>query len=463
MAQRAVAECDGKLIGIESIYTVIGGKQINIPEKLKDLREKSNNGKLFCPCRCGSNLVLVAGDKNLREQHFRIKHGQYNEKCTAITEGKTSVESKIVLKCWLDDNLHAEDLETRVPICDVADSSRKYEFTFISLEKSIALDYCFNRANLSDEKQSILEQNSVGINVIHIVDYMNGGSVGQYPEGLMKIQKKQKYCLLLETPSVDYEAARMKAVYYGQDLDGMWREVILAQGLLKDFTINTHGIVFYWGNSLEVLLDKAIEGLKKRNETERQRREEEKARIAKYQEQRELEAEQLRDKQRKLREEREERLRVQIQEATQRRAELKEKNQIETKRKNEERERRESQFIRSLSVDLDQQEKQVIDANGNRWIKCEYCGKIGMTSEFIMYGGAIGKHLNLGTCKDCRDNNPVANQPASVIQKPGERKKPTPMSCPICGHNLVERNGKNGKFLGCSGFPVCRYSRSIWD
>lgn len=70
MAQRTVALCNGEYIGIESIYTVVNGKQINIPHKLIDLREKSRNNKLFCPCGCGANLILVAGDKNLREQHF---------------------------------------------------------------------------------------------------------------------------------------------------------------------------------------------------------------------------------------------------------------------------------------------------------------------------------------------------------------------------------------------------------
>ena len=50
MAQRTVALCDGKFIGIESIYTVIDGKQINIPDKLEQLRAKSRNNELFCPC-----------------------------------------------------------------------------------------------------------------------------------------------------------------------------------------------------------------------------------------------------------------------------------------------------------------------------------------------------------------------------------------------------------------------------
>ena len=40
MVQRTVAICDGKYIGIESIYTVINGHQINIPDRLKNLREK---------------------------------------------------------------------------------------------------------------------------------------------------------------------------------------------------------------------------------------------------------------------------------------------------------------------------------------------------------------------------------------------------------------------------------------
>ena len=47
MAQRTEAICDGKTIGIETIFTIIDGKQINIPDKLKWLREKSRNGELF--------------------------------------------------------------------------------------------------------------------------------------------------------------------------------------------------------------------------------------------------------------------------------------------------------------------------------------------------------------------------------------------------------------------------------
>ncbi|MFC5370446.1 NERD domain-containing protein [Arcanobacterium bovis] len=33
--------------------------------------------------------------------------------------------------------------------------------------------------------------------------------------------------------------------------------------------------------------------------------------------------------------------------------------------------------------------------------------------------------------------------------------------CPWCGGELVERNGRNGTFRGCSGFPKCRYTAKI--
>ncbi|MBR3158040.1 MAG: topoisomerase DNA-binding C4 zinc finger domain-containing protein [Atopobiaceae bacterium] len=33
--------------------------------------------------------------------------------------------------------------------------------------------------------------------------------------------------------------------------------------------------------------------------------------------------------------------------------------------------------------------------------------------------------------------------------------------CPWCGSELLERNGKYGKFLGCSSFPRCRFTRNV--
>lgn len=33
--------------------------------------------------------------------------------------------------------------------------------------------------------------------------------------------------------------------------------------------------------------------------------------------------------------------------------------------------------------------------------------------------------------------------------------------CPKCGGKLVERNGKYGKFMGCSNYPRCRFTKNM--
>jgi restriction system protein len=35
------------------------------------------------------------------------------------------------------------------------------------------------------------------------------------------------------------------------------------------------------------------------------------------------------------------------------------------------------------------------------------------------------------------------------------------VKCPKCGSDLVERKGKYGKFMGCSGYPKCDYTQSV--
>lgn len=455
MAQRAVALYKGNNIGIETIYTVVDGRQINIPEKLKELRAKSRNNELFCQCGCGANLILVAGDKNLREQHFRIKDANLDQKCNVITEGKTSVDSKIVLKCWLDDKLKSVDIESRVPIHAVDDISRSYEFSFLSQSRKTALSYCHERANLSDEKLSILESNSQGIYIIYIVDHKNGGSEGQYPEGLMKIQHRQGYCLLLAVDSADYNEAEMKAAFYAQDIDGLWREVIFAEGSLKDFGISDDGQISYADELLNGKLSKAMDSFRSGMECEKARRAEEEKRYAETMKKIPEKEEYDRKERRKRQEEAKREYERQAEEAAKRREEFKEKQRLEKERWEAEKREREEDFKRNLESNLSQQEKQVIDADGNRWIRCESCGKKAMAGEFVSYGG-IGR-INLGTCKDCSISNPA------VMQKDKEQTakihmKYDPDTCPECGGRLRKRNGKYGSFMGCSNYPACRYS-----
>lgn len=437
MAQRTVCLCDGKYIGIESIFTVINGRQINIPEKLKELRAKSQNNELYCPCGCGANLILVAGDRNLREQHFRLKDATYESECHVVIEGKTSVNSKIVLKCWLDDKLQTGDVDTRVPISHIGNTDRKYEFSFLSRAKKVAVSYSHERVNLSDEKFDILQANSEGIKLIYIVDIMNSGSNGQYPEALMKIQDRQGFCLLLDVEEASYTDAKMYAVFYAQDNDGLWKEIRFAEGPLSDFTIAENGSLQYKNEELSSLLAVKSNSFEKALQEELVWCEEEKKR-------------------------REEELKQRQEAAESRRIELLKQQEEAEKERRAEMKRREDDFRKNMADNFTQQHTQVRDAEDNRWIKCEYCGLIAKENEFTSYGGT--NHVNLGTCKSC--SSKPSSERISMVVTPEVESRPMQIKydasvCPECGGKLREKNGQYGSFIGCSNYPKCRYTRKI--
>jgi DNA topoisomerase-1 len=49
----------------------------------------------------------------------------------------------------------------------------------------------------------------------------------------------------------------------------------------------------------------------------------------------------------------------------------------------------------------------------------------------------------------------VASSPQRARQK--SKARPTGEKCPQCGKDLVSRRGKYGPFVGCSGYPACKY------
>ncbi len=44
-----------------------------------------------------------------------------------------------------------------------------------------------------------------------------------------------------------------------------------------------------------------------------------------------------------------------------------------------------------------------------------------------------------------------------------EKTQPTDIICKLCGLNMVIRMGKNGKFLGCSGYPKCKHTMQLTE
>ena len=404
MVQRSVCLCDGKYIGIESIFTVIDGKQINIPDKLSALRTRSRKGELFCPCGCGANLILVAGDRNLRAQHFRLKDSARQHECTAETERPHSIYSKIVLKCWLDEKLNVPDVETRIPICLVGDTARKYEFSFVSRTSKLAVSYSCNRANLSDEKMEILRANSSGIRLIYIVDALNSCGNGQYPEALMKVQERQGYCLLLDVEEMEYSTAKLSAVFYAQDCTGLWREIEFAAGALREFSISEYGRLLYQNAPLAALCEWKKSEFEREVQQEKIRREQQMKEL--------LERPEREQKQRPKRTQTLPVRRPQNTKSERQRAMEKLVHEKEEAGRRAQKKQREEAFRQTLAEQLNQQETQVIDPDGNRWVKCRYCGRVDKTTAFSSYGGRGS--VNLGTCKIC-DRKPVSER--RFIQK----------------------------------------------
>lgn len=458
MAQRTVALCDGKFIGIESIYTVIDGKQINIPDKLEQLRAKSRNNELFCPCGCGANLVLVAGERNLREQHFRIKEG-FDGICQMPVEGINSIDSKIALKCWLEDKLHTDDIESRVPIRTVSESERKYEFTFLSAKKKVALSFCNEYRNLSDDKFTILEQHSNGNSIIYVASGDKSETNGQYPEGLMKIQKRQGYCLLLNVDGADYSKAELTVVYYEKNADGVWEKVNIARDKLSKFDISDSSQIMYHNHSLsDMLKEKQLE-FNKHKQAIIYQRELDKIHAEeawRADEERRKQARIKAEKDRKAELERREKERIEQEKIA---AEKKEQARMEQERVEVEKRQKRQEFLKVINSGDCPEDRVLTDEGGRRWVQCEFCGKFAPASAFASYGG-FGK-LNKGKCYEC-SRNPNINTEVNVSEeKARQKQRYDPNICPECGGRLRLIQGPFGKFMGCENYLTCKFKRRV--
>ena len=131
---------------------------------------------------------------------------------------------------------------------------------------------------MSDEKFDILEINSEGIQLVYIVDIMNGGCTGQYPESLMKIQSRQGYCLFLEMKEKFYSDAKMHVVFYAQDINGLWQEIKVIDGQLSDYKIAENGHLYFKDKLVSSLSDAKKQEFRNLMQTEKVRYEEEKKR-----------------------------------------------------------------------------------------------------------------------------------------------------------------------------------------
>jgi DNA topoisomerase-1 len=99
---------------------------------------------------------------------------------------------------------------------------------------------------------------------------------------------------------------------------------------------------------------------------------------------------------------------------------------------------------------------------------CPKCGK-----ELLIRWGRAGEFLGCSAYPECDFTQDIQRDPQGDILAPATRTEgqpgapeagklgPTGVPCPDCGKELVVRRGRKGEFLGCSGYPKCRFTRDL--
>ena len=84
---------------------------------------------------------------------------------------------------------------------------------------------------------------------------------------------------------------------------------------------------------------------------------------------------------------------------------------------------------------------------------CEKCGK-----PMVIKWGKNGRFLACTNYPACKNTKNFIQDEKGAIQP---EEKTTDIPCPLCGKPMLSRQGRFGKFLGCSGYPECKHTINI--
>ena len=57
----------------------------------------------------------------------------------------------------------------------------------------------------------------------------------------------------------------------------------------------------------------------------------------------------------------------------------------------------------------------------------------------------------------------LVDETQETVKRSDVTQEKTDEKCPDCGHPLVIRLGKRGRFIGCSDYPECKYTRNVGE
>ena len=84
---------------------------------------------------------------------------------------------------------------------------------------------------------------------------------------------------------------------------------------------------------------------------------------------------------------------------------------------------------------------------------CEKCGK-----PMVIKWGKNGRFLACTNYPACKNTKNFIQDEKGEIQP---EEKTTDIPCPLCGKPMLSRQGRFGKFLGCSGYPECKHTINL--
>lgn len=85
---------------------------------------------------------------------------------------------------------------------------------------------------------------------------------------------------------------------------------------------------------------------------------------------------------------------------------------------------------------------------------CEKCGK-----PMVIKWGKNGRFLACTNYPECKNTKNFTQDDNGDIQPAQDAV--TDIACPLCGKPMLARQGRFGKFLGCSGYPECRHTMNV--
>jgi len=87
-------------------------------------------------------------------------------------------------------------------------------------------------------------------------------------------------------------------------------------------------------------------------------------------------------------------------------------------------------------------------------IDCKKCGK-----KMVIRWGRNGQFLACSSYPDCKTTSPFEKKEDGTIVPIGEKE--TDEKCPDCGAGMVIKTGRYGRFLACSAYPDCQFTKAV--